>query len=69
MIDDAARKIAEMLKRSNEQHTGVHLEVNSRILDSCTDLMKAIQILIQRSIDLQREIVLQVSVRKQYLVF
>ena len=46
-----------MLRRSHEEHTGVNLEVNSRILDSCTDLMKAIQILIQRSKDLQKEIV------------
>ena len=60
IVDEAAKKIAELLKRSHEQHTGINLEVNSRILDSCTDLMQSIQMLIQRSIDLQREIVTQV---------
>ena len=50
-----------MLKRSHQEQSGINLEVNSRILDSCTDLMKAIQILMERSIDLQREIVLQVG--------
>lgn len=60
IVDEAAKKIAELLKRSHEQHTGINLEVNSRILDSCTDLMQSIQMLMQRSIDLQREIVTQV---------
>lgn len=46
-----------MLKKSREEQTGVNLEVNGRILDSCTDLMKAIQVLIQRSKELQKEIV------------
>ena len=46
-----------MLRKSRTEQSGVNLEVNERILDSCTDLMKAIQILIQRSKDMQKEIV------------
>lgn len=56
-IDEAARKIEDMLKKSREEQTGINLEVNGRILDSCTDLMKAIQVLIKRSKELQQEIV------------
>ena len=63
-IDEAARKIEEMLKRSREEQTGVNLEVNGRILDSCTDLMKAIQVLIKRSKELQKEIAAEGMVRQ-----
>lgn len=56
-VEAAALRIQEMLKKSREDDTGVKLEVNERILDSCTDLMKAIKILILRSKDLQNEIV------------
>ncbi|XP_019848785.1 PREDICTED: huntingtin-interacting protein 1-like isoform X2 [Amphimedon queenslandica] len=56
-VNEAARKIEEILKRSREEQSGVNLEVNSRILDSCTDLMKAIQVLIVRSKELQQEVV------------
>ena len=51
------------MKRSREEQTGVNLEVNGRILDSCTDLMKAIQVLIKRSKELQKEIVAEGMVR------
>lgn len=57
VIEAAAQRIQEMLQKSREDDTGVKLEVNERILDSCTDLMKAIRVLIQRSKDLQNEIV------------
>ena len=30
----------EMFQKTREDHTGVQLEVNERILDACTDLMK-----------------------------
>ena len=56
-VEAAALRIQEMLQKSREDDTGVKLEVNSRILDSCTELMKAIKILILRSKDLQNEIV------------
>lgn len=56
-IEAAALRIQEMLKKSREDDSGVKLEVNERILDSCTGLMKAIKVLIARSKDLQSEIV------------
>ena len=62
-IEAATLRIQEMLQKSREDDTGVKLEVNERILDSCTDLMKAIRVLIQRSKDLQNEIVKEGMVR------
>jgi huntingtin interacting protein 1 len=56
-IDAAASRIEEMLNKSRSTDTGVKLEVNERILDSCTELMKCIRILIQRSKELQKEII------------
>lgn len=29
-----------MLQKTRDDHTGIELEVNERILDACTDLMK-----------------------------
>uniref|UniRef100_A0A8C9Q7J1 Huntingtin interacting protein 1 n=1 Tax=Spermophilus dauricus TaxID=99837 RepID=A0A8C9Q7J1_SPEDA len=43
--------------KSRAGDTGVKLEVNERILGSCTSLMQTIQVLIVASKDLQREIV------------
>lgn len=62
-IEAAALRIQEMLQKSREDDSGVKLEVNERILDSCTELMKAIRILIQRAKDLQSEIVKEGMVR------
>ncbi|XP_058566831.1 huntingtin-interacting protein 1 [Neofelis nebulosa] len=56
-IETATARIEEMLSKSRAGDTGVKLEVNERILGSCTSLMQAIQILIVASKDLQREIV------------
>lgn len=56
-IEAAALRIQQMLEKSREDDTGVKLEVNERILDSCTELMKAIRVLIQKSKDLQNEII------------
>lgn len=39
--------------------TGIQLEVHSEILDSCTELMVAIALLVGRARDLQSEIVTQ----------
>uniref|UniRef100_UPI00358F16CE huntingtin-interacting protein 1-related protein isoform X2 n=1 Tax=Myxine glutinosa TaxID=7769 RepID=UPI00358F16CE len=56
-VEDAAARIEEMLNKSRAADTGVKLEVNERILASCTELMRAIKVLIQASKELQREIV------------
>ena len=32
--------LQEMLQKTRQDNTGVQLEVNERILDACTDLMK-----------------------------
>nr|XP_033777496.1 huntingtin-interacting protein 1 isoform X1 [Geotrypetes seraphini] len=56
-IETAAMRIEEMLSKSRAGDTGVKLEVNERILGSCTSLMQAIQMLVLASKDLQREIV------------
>ncbi|XP_061460646.1 huntingtin-interacting protein 1 isoform X2 [Rhineura floridana] len=56
-IETAAARIEEMLSKSRAGDTGVKLEVNERILASCTGLMQAIQVLVEASKDLQREIV------------
>lgn len=56
-VEEASLRIQNMLKKSREDDTGVKLEVNERLLDSCTGLMKAIKILITRSKELQSEIV------------
>jgi huntingtin interacting protein 1 len=56
-IMEAAQKIAEMLKQSRESDSGIKLEVNEKILDSCTSLMQCIQILVQKSRKVQAEIV------------
>ena len=56
-IEAASQRIQEMLDKSREDDTGVKLEVNERLLDSCTNLMKAISVLFECSKDLQVEIV------------
>ncbi|XP_053376325.1 huntingtin-interacting protein 1-like isoform X2 [Mercenaria mercenaria] len=58
-IEQAAAKIQEMLQKTRADNTGIQLEVNERILDACTDLMKCIKILVEKSRDLQQEIVAQ----------
>lgn len=52
-----------MLRKSREADSGIKLKVNEKILDSCTTLMQAIRILIQKSRFLQAEIVAQGKVR------
>ncbi|XP_032823370.2 huntingtin-interacting protein 1-related protein-like [Petromyzon marinus] len=56
-VEAAAARIEDMLNKSRAADTGIKLEVNERILASCTDLMQAIKILIVASSELQREIV------------
>ena len=68
-VEEAARKIQAMLAKSREDDSGVKLEVNERILDSCTGLMKTIKTLIIRARDLQGEIIAEGMVRdKQGLI-
>ena len=56
-IEEAARKIADMLEQSRASDKGIKLEVNEKILDSCTTLMHSIKILVQKSRKVQAEIV------------
>ncbi|KAM4577288.1 huntingtin interacting protein 1 related b isoform 2-T2 [Odontesthes bonariensis] len=56
-IEEAVRRIDEMMNQARKDTSGVKLEVNERILFSCTDLMKAIRMLIVASTELQKEIV------------
>ncbi|KAI1881968.1 hypothetical protein AGOR_G00245650 [Albula goreensis] len=56
-IEEAVRRIDEMMNQARRDTSGVKLEVNERILFSCTDLMKAIRMLVIASTDLQKEIV------------
>ncbi|XP_069034303.1 huntingtin interacting protein 1 related b [Embiotoca jacksoni] len=56
-IEEAVRRIDEMMNQARKDTSGVKLEVNERILNSCTDLMKAIRLLVISSTDLQKEIV------------
>ena len=39
-VDDAIKKIQDMLEKTKQQDTGKKLEVNSSILTSCTTLME-----------------------------
>lgn len=58
-IEEAANRIQEMLNKSRADDSGVKLEVNGKILDSCTELMKCIRKLVKKSRLLQTEIVAQ----------
>ena len=56
-IEEAAARIAQLWDNSKHSQTGVKLEVNEKVLDSCTALMKAIVDLIRKAKILQEEIV------------
>ncbi|RZF34499.1 hypothetical protein LSTR_LSTR011741 [Laodelphax striatellus] len=58
-IEEAVKGIEEMLKQSRAADSGIKLEVNEKILDSCTTLMKAVKVLVQKARLLQAEIVSQ----------
>lgn len=57
MIEEAAQKMLEIQRNSKSKNEGIKLEVNDKILDSCTNLMQCIINLIKKSRDLQNEIV------------
>lgn len=48
----------EMLSKSKASDSGIKLEVNEKILDACTALMKTIRELVKASRVLQAEIIL-----------
>nr|XP_012141822.1 PREDICTED: huntingtin-interacting protein 1 isoform X2 [Megachile rotundata] len=56
-IEEAANRIRDMLEKSRAADSGLKLEVNEKILDSCTELMKCIRKLVKKSRLLQAEIV------------
>jgi len=56
-VEQASERIEALLNEARLKDSGINLEVNERILDSCTDLMKFIRVLIDSSKELQREIV------------
>ena len=56
-IEEAAARIAQLWDRSKQTQTGIKLEVNDKVLDSCTSLMAAIIQLINKAKALQAEIV------------
>ncbi|CAG0896444.1 unnamed protein product [Cyprideis torosa] len=58
-IEAAAQKIEDLLSRSRSKDSGIRLEVNGKILDSCVSLMAAIRVLVVKSRALQSEIVAQ----------
>lgn len=56
-----------MLSKSRAADSGLKLEVNEKILDSCTTLMQAIRVLVQKSRLLQAEIVAQGKVSSMFV--
>ena len=58
-IREAAKRIEELAVNTKKTDTGIKLEVNEKILDSCTGLMAAIMQLIIDSKGLQEEIISQ----------
>ena len=56
-IEEAAARMVALWDQSKHKHSGVKLEVNEKILDSCTALMKTIVVLINKAKVLQAEIV------------
>ncbi|KAL1491628.1 hypothetical protein ABEB36_012197 [Hypothenemus hampei] len=58
-IEEAANRIQDMLMNSRAADSGIKLEVNGKILDSCTNLMQAIRVLVKKSRLLQAEILAQ----------
>jgi hypothetical protein len=63
-IEAAVSKLQALLSTSRSKDTGLKLEVNDKILDNCSNLMKAIKELIIKSKELQKEIVSQGRVKK-----
>ncbi|KAM3184159.1 hypothetical protein ACTXT7_008950 [Hymenolepis weldensis] len=57
LIARAEARFKELLEQSRTSMTGIQLEVHSKILGTCTELMSAIGLLVARARELQMEIV------------
>ncbi|XP_028318296.1 huntingtin-interacting protein 1-related protein-like [Gouania willdenowi] len=56
-IEEAVLRMDEILNQTKKDTTGLKLEVNQSILGSCSDLMKAVHMLVMSATDLQKDIV------------
>ncbi|XP_054613531.1 huntingtin-interacting protein 1-related protein-like [Dunckerocampus dactyliophorus] len=56
-IEEAVLRMDEILSQARRDTSGLKLEVNQSILGSCSDLMKAVHMLVTAATDLQKDIV------------
>uniref|UniRef100_A0A8B9KV04 Huntingtin interacting protein 1 related n=1 Tax=Astyanax mexicanus TaxID=7994 RepID=A0A8B9KV04_ASTMX len=56
-IEDAVLRMDEILSQARRDTSGLKLEVNQSIIGSCSDLMRAIHMLVTAATDLQKDIV------------
>ncbi|XP_055009309.1 huntingtin-interacting protein 1-related protein-like [Boleophthalmus pectinirostris] len=56
-IEEAVLRMDEILTQAKKETSGVKLEVNQSILGSCSDLMRAVHMLVTAATDLQKDIV------------
>ncbi|GAA6223596.1 huntingtin-interacting protein 1-related protein-like [Lates japonicus] len=56
-IEEAVLRMDEILNQAKMDTSGVKLEVNQSILGSCSDLMKAVHMLVTAATELQKDIV------------
>ncbi|XP_061603678.1 huntingtin-interacting protein 1-related protein-like [Phyllopteryx taeniolatus] len=56
-IEEAVLRMDEILSQARKDTSGLKLEVNQSILGSCSDLMKAVHMLVTSATDLQKDIV------------
>ncbi|XP_076020358.1 huntingtin-interacting protein 1-related protein isoform X2 [Genypterus blacodes] len=56
-IEEAVLRMEEILNQAKKETTGIKLEVNQSILGSCSDLMRAVHMLVMSATDLQKDIV------------
>ncbi|XP_040914591.1 huntingtin-interacting protein 1-related protein-like [Toxotes jaculatrix] len=56
-IEEAVLRMDEIMNQAKRDTTGIKLEVNQSILGSCSDLMKAVHMLVTAATDLQKDIV------------
>jgi huntingtin interacting protein 1 len=56
-IKHAVERIKEIQLQAQQKNTGARLAVNDKILEQCKSLMAAVYLLVERSRDLQQEIV------------
>lgn len=57
IIKEATNRIEELSEKSRKNETGIKLQVNEKISEVCTNLMKAVRNLMVQSDHLQREVV------------